>query len=73
MRKVQQRELRQLVTLNSVTKKKTIGAGAQFTFSLLFSQGQKPREWCHPLWVSLPLTMNLIKTVPHRHGQGPIS
>ena len=32
-----------------------------------------PKECCHPQWVCLPISMNVIKITPHRHTQRLIS
>ena len=33
----------------------------------LYSLGPKPREWCHPQWVSLPTSVKGIKTIAPPH------
>ena len=37
----------------------------------LYSLGSKPREWCHPRWVSLSTSIRGIKAVPQRHTRKP--
>ena len=34
---------------SAVRKLREMNAGAQFTFSILDSQGSQPREWYHPV------------------------
>lgn len=44
-------------------------AYAQVGSFILWSSEPKPREWCHPLWVTLPISISLKKMII-LHGLG---
>lgn len=48
-------------------------AYAQVGSSILWSSEPKPREWCHPLRVTLPISISLKMIILHGLGQRVIN
>lgn len=50
---------------STIKKQRAINAVLNsFFFSVLYSTGSQPREWCYPQWLGLPISINLIKITP---------